>query len=112
MLTQVVTGDSRCRPWGSSWTLHSTRLWPLRSVQSAVGASAVRGTASVGGDEALEFLEPGHRVWWQCRSAVRARRSRSATPIRGIFLARGPVNHGMVPTATGQGQRVSFNVIP
>ena len=33
-------------------------LWPLRSVQSTVGVSAGRGTASGRGDEALEFVEP------------------------------------------------------
>ena len=99
--------------------LHLRSLFLILSCETGVGAQGPgggRGQAGReplgGGGEALEFLEPGHQVWWQCRSAVRARRSRSATAIRGISLARGPVNHEMVPTATGQGQRVSFNVIP
>ena len=30
----------------TSWTLHSSRLWPLRRVQSTVGVSVLRGTES------------------------------------------------------------------
>ena len=51
-------GPRWSRPWGRSWTLHSSRLGPLRRVQSTVEVSAVRDTASGRGDEALEFGEP------------------------------------------------------
>ena len=72
-----------------------------------------QGVSAISGDEARELLEPGHRVWWQCRSGGEGASFTVGDPYtRDLPGPRGPVNHGMVPTATGQGQRVSFNVIP
>ena len=69
-----------CRPQGRSWTRHSRCLWPLRRVQSTVGVSVLRGTASGDRDERRlserGISAPGH--------GIRARQRSVGTRVIGV----------------------------
>ena len=78
-----MTRCMSCRPWDRSWTLHSSRLWPWRRVQSTVGVSVLRGTASGDKDE-RRLSERGASA-----QGPRAKEVKPATVNRELNIVRG-----------------------